>query len=243
MYPPTVKRTTNGQLIWQVFAMLMMFLSLSVVHAVEYESLDNIHHTAQSWLKSHFADRDNIEFRIGHIDDRLNMIKCNTPLDVSRPDSAKTNGHTTLKVRCNNQKAWQVYIPVRIFEYIDVLVANQSLPRGTYLQQSDVTKVKKDVSRLHNGYFTKLSEINDMVTKRSLRKGRILTPGVITPPRLVKRGESITILAKSGTLVIRVKGRALMDGKMGDRIRVKNVRSKRDIQATVVSSGTVQVSM
>ena len=243
MYQPTKKRTSKGLQLGQVFAALMMFIFLNAAHAVEYESLDDIHYAVQSWLKSHYAGMENIEFRVGHIDSRLHMIKCTSPLDVSRPDDAKTNGHTTIKVRCNNRKAWQVYVPVRIFEYVDVLVARHALPRGSYLQQSDVVKVKKDISRLHNGYFTKSNEINNMVTKRSLRKGRILTPGVISPPKLVKRGENITILATSGNLTIRVKGRALMDGKMGDRIRVKNERSKRDVQATVVSSGTVQVSM
>lgn len=243
MHQPKRNRISWGQQSWQLFAAILLYLCLNTAHAIEYETLDNIHDAAQSWLNTQYAGRNDIEFRLGHIDNRLHMIKCTSPLEVSRPDDSKANGYTTIRVRCNNQKAWQVYVPVRIIEYVDVLAVNQALPRGSYLQKSDVKKVKKDVSRLHNGYFTNFSEINDMVTRRSLRRGRILTPGVITPPRLVKRGESITILAKSGSLIIRVKGRALMDGKMGQRIRVKNERSKRDLHATVVSSGTVQVSM
>lgn len=243
MYQPERNGKRNCRQLWRFFAALTILSCQTTASAIEYESPEVIHQAVQSWLKAQFAKQDNIEFRVGHIDSRHHMIKCTNSLEITRPEHAKQNGNSTIKVRCNAHNAWQVYVPVRIYEYVGVLVARHALPRGSYLQQSDVITSRKDISRLHNGYFTNVDDISDMVTKRSLRKGRILTPGIISPPKLVKKGESITILAQSGSLTIRVKGRALMDGKKGDRIRVKNVRSKRDLQATVISSGTVQVSM
>jgi flagella basal body P-ring formation protein FlgA len=243
MYQPGLKARLNCRQLWHLFAALTIVTYQTTASAVEYESPEEIHHTVQSWLNAQFSNKDNIEFRVGHIDSRHHMIKCTHALEVNRPEHARENGNSTVKVKCNDRNAWQVYVPVRIYEYVDVLVAKHALPRGSYLQKSDVITSRKDISRLHGGYFTNLNDISDMVIKRSLRKGRVLTPGVISPPRLVKRGESVTILAKSGGLTIRVKGRALMDGKKGDRIRVKNMRSKRDLHATVVSSGTVQVNM
>jgi len=243
MYQNVSIKKIDHRHLWRLFAASMILLCQTSVLAVEYESSEVILNSVQSWLKTQFINKDNIEFRVGHIDNRHHMLKCSTPLDVSRPEHTRENGNSTVKVKCHDRNAWQVYVPVRIYEYIDVLIAKHALPRGTYIQKSDVVTSRKEVSRLHGGYFTTLNDVNDMVLKRSLRKGQIVTPSIISPPRLVKRGESIIILAQSGNLTIRVKGRALMDGKKGDRIRVKNERTKRELHATVVSSGTVQVSM
>ncbi len=220
-----------------------IFLLFGNADGMEYQSRDSIRAAVDGFLQHRYQGDRDIEVEIGHIDNRLQLAKCATPLDVIRPEGARLLGHSTVTVKCSSRPGWKIYVPVRIRRFRQVLVARHALPRGSYLQPRDVMLMRRDVATLHSGYFTRFSEIQEMVTKRNLRQGHLLTPGVVKPPRLVRRGEAITILAKSGNLAIRVKGHALMDGRKGDVIRVRNDRSRREFQAQVVAPGVVKVNI
>ena len=70
-----------------------------------------------------------------------------------------------------------------------------------------------------------------------------MTPRVLEAPRLVRRGERVTITARADGIDVRMAGKALMDGTAGERIRVRNINSDRVIEATVASPGMVEVQM
>ncbi len=138
---------------------------------------------------------------------------------------------------------WRIYVPINIIRYAKVLIMRGNMPRGSILHLSDVTTRRFNISRLSNGYFIDKNQVRGKVLKRSLRRGYILTNGMLDVRKLIKRGDIVTIMASSGALAIRVKGEALMDGRKGDLIRVRNDSSKREIQAVVVATGMVKVSM
>jgi len=211
--------------------------------ARDFESIDNIRSSVQHYIKSNLIQDNNSNYEIGHLDQRLKLDKCDQPLEVFNAGSTRPIGHSSLGVRCRGSKMWKIHVPINIIRYTEVLVVKQNLPRGSILQTSDVETRRLDISRLSNGYFTDKSEILGKLLKRSLRRGDILTNGMLDVRKLVKRGEIVTIIASSSTLSIRVKGQALMDGRKGDVIRVKNHSSKREIQAIVVATGTVKISM
>ncbi len=208
-----------------------------------FQAPASIRATVEGFLQGRFGNQDNTRFEIGRLDPRLRLTRCNSGLRAGLPDNGRPLGHTSVIVRCSDPGGWKIHVTVRILRYVDVLVARSTLPRGTYLQADDVRFERREISRLNHGYFTRLGEIREMVTKRNLRRGQVLTAASVSPPRLIRRGETITILARSGGLAIRVKGEALMDGRRGDRVRVRNSRSKRELQATVIAAGTVSVNM
>jgi len=80
-----------------------------------------------------------------------------------------------------------------------------------------------------------------MEAKRNIRAGQVLTPNLVKARKLVLRGQHITIIAHSGSLNLRTKGKALMDGQQGQTIKVSNLSSKKLIYARVVSAGIVEI--
>jgi flagella basal body P-ring formation protein FlgA len=60
-------------------------------------------------------------------------------------------------------------------------------------------------------------------------------------PPLIRRGDVVRIIAESNTFRISTKGEAKEDGGKGERIRLVNLRSKKNIYAEVVDPGTVRV--
>lgn len=228
---------------WTLLAIVLL-LSFSVdVSARDYESIDNIRNSVQHYIKTKLLQDKDSDFEIGHLDQRLKLDKCDQALEIFGSGSTRLVGHSSLGVRCRGTKMWKIHVPINIIRYAEVLVVKQNLHRGSILQTADVESRKLNISRLSNGYFTDTSEVQGKILKRSLRRGDILTNGMLDIRKLVKRGEMVTIMASSNTIAIRVKGKALMDGRKGDVIRVKNHSSKREIQAVVVATGLVKVTM
>ncbi len=217
-------------------------LGLSGPAQAAWQSAASLRQAAADFLARQYDDPDT-RVDIGHPDPRLRLTRCRQALTVERLPGSRDVGRSSVLIRCPDQPGWKIRLGVQIHRFDTVLVARHSLPRGTLLDDEDVMTVRRDVAGLNGGYFRSVAEIRHMVARRSLRKGRVLTPSLVTPPRLVRRGQLVTILARAGSLTIRVKGKALADGRRGDTIRVRNTRSRREIQATVVADGMVRVNL
>lgn len=123
-----------------------------------------------------------------------------------------------------------------------MLVLKQSLSRNTLIDKNHITYERKPLNKLSRGFFTSFAQIKGSISVRHLRAGSILRPTQFITQKLIKKGDKVTILAKSKSFRIRMSGHALMDGRLGDTIRVKNGRSKKIIEGTVVESGVISVN-
>lgn len=63
----------------------------------------------------------------------------------------------------------------------------------------------------------------------------------VTKPKLVRRGQAVTLAVRSGTLTITAQGRALADGREGDAVRVVTP-SSRTVEGVVEAGGTVRLA-
>lgn len=180
---------------------------------------------------------------VGPLDPRLRVPECGAPLDTFFPAGSQAAGNTTVGVRCRGPHPWLLYIPVTVRVMADVVVAARPLPMNTVISGTDVKVARRDLSRLTAGYFTRADEVAGKVVNRPVSLGTALTPLVLAAQTLVKRGQEVTILAKTGTMEVRMTGRALSDGAAGDTVRVRNLSSKRIVEGTVTAAGVVQVAL
>ena len=215
-------------------------LFTSVVQGKIYQKPTSITNAVTKFLeKSH--KREN--FNIGRIDKRLRLARCQHIPHTRFPQYAQTIGRTSIEVSCNHPKPWKILVTVNIKKYLNVITIKNGLPSGSIIQAGDIKMTRKDVSQIRGGYFTNLSQVSNMVLRRTMRSGQILSASQLKPRQLVTRGDEVLILAETGNLTIRVKGKALMNGTLGQRIKVKNSNSSRIFQATVISNGLVKVNM
>lgn len=178
---------------------------------------------------------------VGAPDPRLRLAVCGDKLEAFTPPGQKTLGNTTVGVRCSGANPWTIYVQASVALIEPVLVAQRPLSRGTVLSGDDVTLAEKDVARMTQGYLTDIKDINGMVLKYSVTAGAVLRPSLLQPPIVIKRGERVILLAEGGGIQVKMEGQSLMDGAVGDIIRVRNLSSHRVVEGTVVSPGVVQV--
>lgn len=210
-----------------------------------FQSAESLRLTAQVFLQQQTAlqREQESEISVGHLDRRLQLTECTIPPTAFLSPGSKLQGKLSVGLRCAGEKPWTVYIPAHINSFATVVTAARPLPRGTQLTEADLMTVRQDISRLRGGYFTKGKNLVGKIVKRPISTGQAFTVTNVQPPLLVRRGEEVVILASVGGLQVRVKGKALDDATLGERVPVRNNQSQRIVQGTAVESGIVSVQM
>jgi flagella basal body P-ring formation protein FlgA len=183
------------------------------------------------------------EVQTGKLDSRLRLAACDLPLETFSPPSNRQTGKITVGVRCTGAKTWTLYVPVTVIVMSDVVTAAKELRRGQILTAQDLTIEQHDIARLHRGYLANLKEAVGKRVKYNIRRGQVITPAKVATPKAVKRNSRVTIVAQNPAIQVRMKGTALESGAVGDRIRVRNNSSKRELEAMVLDRGVVQVTL
>jgi flagella basal body P-ring formation protein FlgA len=222
---------------------LSCILHVSLVAAEPIQSRESIRESARQFI-SRLAEREyhsQPEVKIGRLDARLMLTACPEPLQTFLPPGGRTLGNTTVGVRCAGVKPWTLYVPAEVTIFRQVVVTNRPLARGTTLTTADLRLAKRNLGKLRAGYLTDMSQALGNNIKRSLPIHTPLTASVLEAPHLIQRGEQVTLVSESSKVRVRVIAKALMDGALGDRIRVRNISSKQIVEGVVVSPGTVKV--
>ncbi len=213
--------------------------------ATEWQDHAAIRHTAQTFLDAFASTQHDgrSEVRLGPLDPRLRVKSCDTPLEPFMPPGGRAMGNTTVGIRCADTDGWSIYVSARINVYGPVLIARQPLARGSVIQETDLELVERNLASLPYGYYVDSQPVTGMLAKRTIAAATVITPPMVQAPKLIRRGERVTVIAESGGLSIRTVGKALSDGKSGDPVQVQAEGSKRVVDGIVVSQGVVKVTL
>jgi len=220
----------------------LFLLSTEMLYAQEYQSINAIQTAITQFIEANIDTTQEYEIQLKKLDNRLKLANCSVPIETYSNDKQIEAGIFSIGVRCNGKQKWSLFHSAKLTIYINVLALKQALKRNTIISQNNIVLVKKSTSRLRHGYFTNYQQIKNQLTTRNLRAGTILQPSHITHPQLIKKGEQVTIHAFSSSFSIKMSGKALMSGSLGEKIKVKNNRSKKVIEGTITKAGTVSVN-
>lgn len=232
-----------AHLSWLTTLLFVLFCPSSL-WAETAQSHDSILKVVREFLMEqtqHLQPSPNIT--LGRIDSRLHLEQCDQPLNASLAKGSRLSGRTLVNVHCDGSNSWSVFIQANIRHFITVITAAQALPRGTILQQEDIRLSQREMSGSNTAYLSTPEQAIGKKLKRNVRQGMILSPRLLETPKVIRRGDRVSIVANSGGIEVRMTGEALEDGATGEIIRVRNLSSKKEISARVTDAGTVEVSM
>lgn len=101
--------------------------------------------------------------------------------------------------------------------------------------------MRQDDGALSKSTLTHNHEVLGLQSKRSLKAGTILNHDMLEAPTLIKRGDTVRIRVIKPGIAIEMTGTAMTQGKLNERIAVRNDSSQKTLSATVISAGIVQV--
>lgn len=124
--------------------------------------------------------------------------------------------------------------------YQQVVVAARSIAAGETVTAESLKYERMDVGRLVPGYVTDINKLAGLVARRSIPSGLPVNTSMVQKPVLVKRGSTVTIIARINGVEVAVYGQSMQDGCEGQVIRVQNINSRKTIAAKVIDAGTVE---
>lgn len=169
-----------------------------------------------------------------------NLTPCTSAVEVDWRGQ-DLSSRLTPKVSCANE-GWQLYVPVSVAIHLPVVVTASNLNRGHRLTAADLRLQNTDIASLRQGYFETTDNLIGYQLARSVNSGQVITPYIAEPPMLVDRGDRVYILSHSGLLSVRTLGEALREGRAGEQIPVRNLRSGETVHAYIKERGVVETT-
>jgi len=183
-----------------------------------------------------------VTYEVSDVDPRLRLANCDTGIQVDLGGKELT-GRITAKVECPGPVNWSLYVPVAVDIYKQVVTTRIPAARGKLLRVQDLRLAEKKVTRLSRGYFTQIDQVANKQLRRSITLNSVITPTMLIEPKVVNKGDQVMITANEGSLSVRSPGEALMDGRIGEQIKVKNLASERIVKARIKRKGVVEVML
>ena len=184
-----------------------------------------------------------VEIHMGHLDARLRLTKCAAPLEAFQPSGARSNGPTSVGVRCPDAAGWTVYVPAKVDVFGTALVATRSLAKDSVIRAADVQPREIELSRLGQGHVQSIEDVRDRIMRRSVPAGTVLTPAMLTSPDLIRRGSRVTLVNTVGPIKVEMLGEAIGDAARGERVRVRALDSGEIVEGWVESASVVKVTL
>ena len=199
------------------------------------------------------AGKDSIIAKLGNSDDYEITANYVPDEDIPVPDGeislkgelpygVHLSGPTVVNVVISaNDTAYKgIKLRFTVRKFANVLLAARDITAHELLDKACVRVERRDVGRLTPGYLTDVSQIEGLTVQRLVREGTVLTKWIVTKPILVKRGNIITLVAKSKNMEVTATGQALEDGAAGQMIRIKNLNSQKIVVAQVIDAVSAQ---
>jgi len=168
------------------------------------------------------------------LDPAVRMPDCGQPLQGRR------TGSGTVEVSCPS--GWRLYVPVRVHRSQQVLVLARGVAAGETIGGDMLSVQRRDSSRIAGAALEEPADAVGRAARRTLMAGSVLTAGDLVAARLVRRGDTISLVSRQAGIEVRMAGRALGDAGERERISVENLSSRRVVQGVVSADGDVIVS-
>ncbi|MEE4297970.1 MAG: flagellar basal body P-ring formation chaperone FlgA [Pseudomonadales bacterium] len=175
------------------------------------------------------------------LDPRLRLPACPEPLEASAREMRTGARQTTVEVSCAAEPGWTLYVPVMAHYRLPVVVAGAGLPRGAIVRAADVRLEERELSRTDHGLLLDVADAVGMKVKRPVNAGAALRSTALEPQDVIRRGDRVVIDAFAASFRVRMRGESLQDAAPGERVRVRNLSSRRIVEGVAAADGSVRI--
>lgn len=170
-----------------------------------------------------------------------NLSACGQALQlVTTSDDPSPLARQRLELSCADAPGWSVNAMVQASVFLPAVHAARVIERGQTIAAEQLQLQEVNVARSTRGFYNSIDDVTGQGAKRRIRAGQMIAPGLLAAPLLVRRGQQVTIVARSQDgISASATGEALSHGREGEVIRVRNLGSQKVIEAQVVEEGVV----
>jgi flagellar basal body P-ring formation protein FlgA len=197
---------------------------------------------ARNEAAQHLAPLTNRQRLIaGPIEAHIQLARCSRPVMPLVSAGAHMRDRILIELRCPGVPPWHIYVPVRVVGTSAVAIAARAIVAGSVLTDKDVRIEQRDIPELPPGYLDDPTVAVGLTAARPISSGAVITNQFLLGAKAVQRGQSVTLVADSGSMSIRMAGRALTDGLINQRVKVENLSSGKVVEGIARSEQVVEI--
>lgn len=160
-----------------------------------------------------------VTVHVGAIDSRLRMPACPNP-QAFLPPSSKAWGKTNVGVRCP-EPAWTIYVQATVKVIGEYVAATVPLAQGQTIAESDLAKVKGDLTTLPPGIIVDPSQAIGRTVTANVRLGAPLRQDALRNQQAIQQGQSVRVVYNGTGFSISSEARALNNATEGQMTQVR----------------------
>ncbi len=187
------------------------------------------------------SELSDLQIKLNAIDQRLKLTQCAKPLDFEHNNHQRLPGRVMIKVSCRAQQSWSLYVPAAVSWEQNVVVSTRPIARGQEFRDGDLIVQRMRITQPGGQVLSSPDQLLGKASQRRMPAGKAVDWRFVEQAKLVRKGDSVVLVANSGSILVKTEGRALSDGAMGEQIRIENALSKRVVKARVVGRGKAEV--
>lgn len=241
----TAKSTINLTKVRWLIALLFAATGSTgalAVAASPTESLQALQTRVQQHASQYYqaAKAKKTTISVNALDSRLQLRSCVNSPTITLNDPQYNGGNQTALVRCEGEAPWSIYIPLQVALFYEYPVASRNMARGDLVSAADIQTTLVNSTGQRQGQIDSAVDIIGKSLRRPIRQGEVFRSAQLEMPTVVKRGDLVSILTQVGAISVSSAGTAMSNGKIGEKIRIKNTQSERVIMAEVIEAGSVR---
>lgn len=148
----------------------------------------------------------------------------------------------TVKVSCPTP-VWTIYVPVRLHQWRQVVVAAAALPPDRPLNASDLTLARIDTATLPSAPVIAMAEATGKLLRTSVPAASPILAAQLEAPILIHRDQRVIVTLRDGGVTVKTVVIAEQDGRAGDVIALRNPASQKVIRATITANGEAEMHL
>lgn len=184
---------------------------------------------------------DNVAVEPQRLDPGLHLPRCGQPLDGFTPQGSRVPGALSVGIACAGPDPWTIYVRTQVRARRAVPVLARPVARHAVITAQDIRLVDQPLESVASGIVFDPAQIVGMELVRPLDEGSTVRLKYLRSPKVVRRGQLVTLVAGQGGLEVRTQGKALVDAVAGERVRVNAETSGKVVEGTARADGTVFV--
>ena len=125
--------------------------------------------------------------------------------------------------------------------YREVIHSVRAMKRDEVVTEADIQVIRTNIAARPDRYLVQPDQVVGKRLVCSVGPNEPFSPRDLDQPSLIQRGDPVTIIYRQDGVRLSTRGEAKGKGGQGDRIRIRNLESKKNILCQVIDSQTVEV--
>ncbi len=124
---------------------------------------------------------------------------------------------------------------------LSVPVLKTATQSGDVISAYDIVFIDVPVKTMNRDVVLKEEDLVGMTPRRILQPDKPVKRGDLQAPKLVSRGDMVTVILNNKGLNLTTQGKALQNGTKGETIRILNASSNKTIEGLITGSKEVTI--